>query len=245
MDGLKAGRPELPVDRTVPACAALADFLRARREAAGLTYRRMAELAGGKPSAATFERAASGTTVPAYSTVEASIFLTATEEEMFFDRMSTPLSRGRELWLRARRATRAPYYVHTAPDPRLVAFPADFRRALRDQHIWGGVPTPGEMERTAGPGELPRTTAHRIIKGATLPVDPRQAAAFLRACDADPLTLADWMDAGHRVTGAASWSTAAEEMRMRFLAEKSLTLTDAEILRLNNTTPLRSLVHAA
>ncbi|WP_159012292.1 hypothetical protein [Streptomyces sp. NRRL F-5123] len=244
MDGLEAGRPELPVDRTVPACAALADFLRARRKAAGMTYRRMAELAGGKPSAATFERAASGSTVPAYFTVQESVYLTVTGEEMFVG-LSAPLGRGRELWLRARRATRAPYYVHTVPDPRLVSSAADFSRALRDQHIWGGVPTAGEMERAAGPGGLPRTTAHRIIKGTMLPVDPHQATAFLRACDADPLTLPAWMDAGHRVTGAPSWHAAAEEMMMRFLAEKSITLTDAEMLRLNNTPPLHSLVRAA
>ncbi|NED77417.1 hypothetical protein G3I51_34885 [Streptomyces sp. SID9944] len=30
---------------------------------------------------------------------------------------------------------------------------------------------------------LPKTTAHRIIKGRILPVTPQQAVAFLEACD--------------------------------------------------------------
>lgn len=34
----------------------------------------------------------------------------------------------------------------------------------------------------AGPGELPSSTTRRVISGSTLPVDPQQTLAFLKAC---------------------------------------------------------------
>ncbi|MFF8572748.1 helix-turn-helix domain-containing protein [Streptomyces sp. NPDC015237] len=173
------GRPERPVDQTVPARAQLADFLRARRRAAGLTYRQMATLMAGQPSAATLERATSGTIVPSWPTVRHFVFATMVEDSL---RTVMELNNSHELWVRARRATRAPYYVHKEPDPTLISDTAGFLRALRHQHVWSGYPTPGEMERMSGPGELPRTTTRRIIEGDALPVDPRQAIAFLRAC---------------------------------------------------------------
>jgi transcriptional regulator with XRE-family HTH domain len=209
------GRPERPVDRTVPASADLATFLRERRTAAGLTYRELAGLTG--KSAATLERAAAGgRAVTSWETVEVFVEMTVSKAEEFTGGLAAAKAEARMLWIRARRAVRAPYYVHIAPDPRLVSSMADFSRALRDQHIWGGVPTPGEMERAVGPGELPRTTAYRIIKGTALPVDPRQASAFLRACHTHPATLKEWMEAGHRATGRSSWSKAAEDERLVF-----------------------------
>lgn len=57
------GRPEKPVDRTVPARAKLADFLRDRKTAVSLTHQQMSDLMNGSPSKATFERAASGASV--------------------------------------------------------------------------------------------------------------------------------------------------------------------------------------
>ncbi|MFJ1549985.1 helix-turn-helix domain-containing protein [Streptomyces sp. NPDC088246] len=174
------GRPENNVDQTVPARAKLAEYLRERRRAAGLTYSQMSEVQGGRLSKATFERAASGSTVPSWDTVEQFIAVTLTEKDVFGPEVF--LTRGHELWVRARRATRAPYYVRKAPDPTLLSDTAGFLRALRHQHVWAGYPTPGEMELTAGPGALPKTTTRRIIAGDALPVDPQQALAFLRAC---------------------------------------------------------------
>ncbi|WP_299542480.1 helix-turn-helix domain-containing protein [uncultured Streptomyces sp.] len=174
------GRRENNVDQTVPARAALAEYLRERRRAAGLTYSQMSEVRNGWISKATFERAASGSTVPSWDTVENYILITLTEKDLFGP--DVLLTRGHELWVRARRATRAPYYVHTAPDPTLVSDTAGFLRALRHQHVWAGYPSPGEMELTAERGVLPKTTTRRIIAGDTLPVDPPQAIAFLRAC---------------------------------------------------------------
>lgn len=175
-----AGRPENNVDQTVPARAKLAEYLRERRRAASLTYSQMSEAISGRLSKATFERAASGSTVPSWDTVEQFIAVTLAENDVFGPEVF--LTRGHELWVSARRATRAPYYVHKAPDPTLIADTAGLLRALRHQHVWAGYPTPGEMELTAGPGALPKTTTRRIIAGDTLPVDPQQALVFLRAC---------------------------------------------------------------
>ncbi|MFE2718885.1 hypothetical protein ACFXKI_45015 [Streptomyces mirabilis] len=194
------GRPEKPVDRTVPARAKLADFLRSRKaKVVDLTYEEMAKLMGGTPSKATFERAASGASVPSWETVETFIKVTVTMEEEFAGGLAAALARGLELWIRARRATRAPYYVHKAPDPELISSVADFSQALRDQHVWAGYPTPGEMQRTSSFGTLPSSTARRIIKGSILPVDAEQAVAFLKACYVlEPVDLAPWIAAAIR-----------------------------------------------
>ncbi|MEU2119495.1 hypothetical protein ABZ567_28485 [Streptomyces sp. NPDC016459] len=195
------GRPEKPVNRAVPARAKLADFLRSRKTVAGLTYEQMARLpqTKGAPSAATLKRAASGDTVPSWETVEEFVLMTLTQDEEFGGGLTTGLHQGLELWIRARRATRAPYDVHKAPDSTLIYSRADLSRALRRQHIWAGYPTPGEMQRIAGSWSLPTSTARRIIAGDTLPVDPHQTAAFLRACYV--LELADlepWLHAAVR-----------------------------------------------
>lgn len=203
------GRPEKPVNRTVPARAKLADFLRGRKAAAGLTYEEMAKRlhVQGATSKATLERAASGDTVPSWATVEAYITVTTTDEEL-----AGVLARGQELWIRARRRTRAPYHVHKAPDPGLISDPADFSRALRDQHVWAGYPTPGEMARMSGCWALPSSTTRRIIAGEVLPVDPQQTIAFLKACYVlEPADLEPWLAAAVRALthGSASgkWDT--------------------------------------
>ncbi|MFF2430925.1 helix-turn-helix domain-containing protein [Streptomyces mirabilis] len=193
------GRPEKPVDRTVPERGKLADFLRERRSRAGLTYAQLSKLATGIRSKATLERAASGSSVPAWETVSLFINLTLTQEEMAASAVGPAFTRGLELWIRARRATRAPFYVHKAPDPDLISTKADLLRGLRRQHVWAGYPTPGEMERMSGAGELPCSTTRRVIKGEILPVDPRQTIAFLKACYVvRPTDLEPWLAAATR-----------------------------------------------
>ncbi|MCT7351116.1 hypothetical protein N4P33_02865 [Streptomyces sp. 15-116A] len=192
-------RPERPVDRTVPARAELADFLRGRRTAAGMTYRQMSSLVSGMPSRTTFERAASGSRVPDLETVEVYVRLTVTKEEEFTGSTDAAMDQARKLWIKARRATRAPYHLHKAPDPSLISNRADFSRALRDQHVWAGCPSPGEMSQASGAGMLPKTTAYRIIAGRTLPVTPVQALAFLKACYVQPPEEVEWLAAAVRV----------------------------------------------
>ncbi|MFI7352177.1 helix-turn-helix domain-containing protein [Streptomyces sp. NPDC049936] len=229
------GRPEIPVDRTVPARAQLADFLRERRHAAGLTYSQMTKNLGGQPSAATLERAASGSVVPTLDTVRDFIIATTTEKETFGPEPA--LHSGRELWIRARRVTRAPYYVRKAPDPTLVSDTAGFLKALRHQHVWSGYPAPGEMERMSGPGELPRTTVRRIISGEALPVDPQQAIAFLMACYViEEADLELWLAAAvrsfkedrtrsKRIKNISQWVNAHQEMKKRAKAKEDATVT--------------------
>jgi hypothetical protein len=199
-------RPPKPVDRTVHARAELADFLRHRKEASGMTFDDMAKAAreaqrkdGCMPSAATLKRAACGESVPAWKTVEIFLHVTITKKERFVGGAvpEAALRRGRELWIRARRATRAPYYVYKAPDPDLISSRADLSRALRDLHAWVGAPSPCEMAASAGRyGELPQSTARRIINGQTLPVNGRQVAAFLKACYmTNVLAMAAWFAA--------------------------------------------------
>lgn len=216
------GRPENNVDQTVPARAELAQYLRERRRAAGLTYSQMSEMVGGRISKATFERAASGLTVPSWDTVERFLVVTRVKKDLF--NAGNALFRSRDLWVRARRATRAPYYVHKAPDPTLVSCIAGFLRALRNQHVWAGYPTAGEMEMTAGPGALPKTTTRRIIAGDTMPVDPEQAVAFLKACGVvTPAALEEWLAAAVRAVrddpsrskNVDRWVKAHQEMSRR------------------------------
>ncbi|MFF0164044.1 hypothetical protein ACFYRY_42135 [Streptomyces sp. NPDC005263] len=157
------------------------------------------------PSKATFERAASGAFVPSWDTVETFVLVTITNEELHVGSSGGAMVRAQELWIRARRATRAPYYVHKAPDPSLISSEADLSRALRHQHVWAGYPTPGEMERMSGPGELPSSTTRRIIEGNTLPVDPTQTVAFLNACYVlAPADLEAWLAATVRVFGKST-----------------------------------------
>ncbi|MFD5899786.1 helix-turn-helix domain-containing protein [Streptomyces sp. NPDC060366] len=188
------------MDRTVPALANLAVFLRERRDTAGLTYQQLA-LREGMPSKATLERAASGASVPSWSTVYAFIDATATTPQLFVDTFlhgAGGLTRGRDLWIRARRATRAPYYVHKAPDPELICSVSDLSQALRDQHTWAGCPSPGDMERKF-PHHLPRSTTRRIINGTTLPATPEQTIALLKACHViSPASLTPWLAAAIR-----------------------------------------------
>ncbi|GHB92482.1 hypothetical protein GCM10010306_104530 [Streptomyces umbrinus] len=192
------GRPEKPVDRTVPARANLAVFLRGFKADGGMTYEQIAKKANGLPSKATFERAASGASVPTWDTVAAFVMATMTANSWLMSDID-PMVRARQLWICARRATRAPYYVHKAPDPSLTSTPADLSRALRHQHMWAGYPAPGEMARRSKPGELPVSTTRRIIEGDILPVDPTQTIAFLKACNVYVLAdLEPWLAAAVR-----------------------------------------------
>lgn len=193
------GRPEKPVDRTVPALGVLADFLRERRKSAGCTYADMALEVQGLPSAATFKRAASGLYLPNIDTVETFVGLTATKAEQFAGDTRIALQQAGSLWEQALRAARARDHVYKEPDPTLIAGPADLSRALRDLHVWAGSPSPLTMERSMSPGELPCTTVRRILQGRTLPVSPHQAVAFLFVCLKNLADIEPWRNALSRI----------------------------------------------
>ncbi|MFB7469293.1 helix-turn-helix domain-containing protein, partial [Streptomyces sp. NPDC056224] len=87
------GRPELPVDHTVPARGVLAETLRALRTSAGLTFDELAVRTGLSP--ATLKRAASGRTVPSWETAKE-----------FASACGAPAVGLRSVWLKARIAER-------------------------------------------------------------------------------------------------------------------------------------------
>ncbi|MGW2355158.1 hypothetical protein [Actinacidiphila glaucinigra] len=215
------GRPEKPVDRTVPALGVLADFLRERRKSAGRTYADMALEAGGMPSAATFKRAASGAYLPDLEAVETFVELTATEAEQFAGDTPIALQRAGSLWEQARRAARARHHVYKKPDPTLIATPADLGRGLRDLHVWAGSPSALSMQREMGPGELPCTTVRRIIAGRTLPVSAHQAVAFLYVCLQTVKDMEPWLSALSRI---------------EFATEKEIDRAVAKVIKNNEAT---------
>lgn len=181
------GRPELAVDQTVPELAEVAEFLRAQRRAAGMTYRQLARKT--RVSEATLKRAASGKVLPRHvAMVE---YLTACS--------ASPWQRetADELWRTAKRALDAPQGA--APRPDFIRDPADLSGALRDLHRWAGSPSLRTMERRAGGfGELPHSTAHRIIRGKTVPHTEQQMVAFLRACEVPTANHVAWLAAWHK-----------------------------------------------
>ncbi|MFI0941359.1 XRE family transcriptional regulator [Streptomyces sp. NPDC021020] len=199
-----AGRPDKPVDRTVPALAKLAEHLRTLKRRACLTYGEMELIARTGErfapypvSAATLKRAASGKTLPAVTTVQ--VYVVATTGHLDVLDVQPLVSEVSYLHERARRAVRARYHLYRAPDPQLVSTMADMSRALRDLHVWAGSPSARAMEERAGQHNvLPHTTANRILQGRTVPVDEPQFTGFLRACDVEAEEHELWLDAWHR-----------------------------------------------
>ncbi|MEV5150309.1 hypothetical protein AB0L14_39785 [Streptomyces sp. NPDC052727] len=185
----------------------------------------MSDSVDGRTSKTTFERAASGASTQAWETVETYVELTMTREEEFTGSIGAAVDQARRLWIKARRATRAPYYLHKAPDPELISNRADFSRTRRDQHVWAGCPSPGEMSQASGPGMLPKTTAYRIINGRMLPVTPEQALAFLQACYVfTPEELTPWLAAGVRISAGtrehADWVKTHSRLQERITEDR-------------------------
>ncbi|MFF3275969.1 helix-turn-helix domain-containing protein [Streptomyces chrestomyceticus] len=184
------GRPEAPVDYTVPELGDLAAHLRALRTTEGLTYAALAEITN--YSAATLKRAAAGKTLPARSTAVA--YAAACEG---------PVNETAELHHRAERALAERAWearrAKVKPAPQFARDPADLSGALRDAYRQAGRPPLRAMEARAHEGLLPRSSAHAIVKGRALPTDIRQYLAFLEACDIYHLALLPWCAAWLKV----------------------------------------------
>ncbi|MFM9812917.1 helix-turn-helix domain-containing protein [Streptomyces scabiei] len=186
------GRPLKPVGTAVPERAALARHLRHMKKEARLTYAGLAERTG--VSAATLQRAASGTHVPSQTVMEK--FVRGCTADDFFLPLLT------WLWREARIADRARLRHLNAPAPEFVADPADLGLALLEAYERAGAPTVRRMEAKAGgAGHLPRTTANRIVRRRAIPASWAQLAAFLRACDIHGEEQAPWKTAWSKITG--------------------------------------------
>ncbi|MFK0047725.1 helix-turn-helix domain-containing protein [Streptomyces sp. NPDC090741] len=203
------GRPEAPVDRTVPERAELSELLRAARARSGsgkpLTYEALARRTAW--SSAALKRAASGRRLPAWDLVEA--FLTACQvgSAMRKDALHLYTKAQHAVALRAKeeRATTV------VPRPQLVTDEADLSRALRDAYGYAGRPPVRTLSQRAGQWVLPHSSAHRIITARALPVNVGQYVGFLEACEVTSKDLPDWFTAWHKVMGPP-WSDTPDEV---------------------------------
>ncbi|MFE0449098.1 helix-turn-helix domain-containing protein [Streptomyces fungicidicus] len=205
------GRPEKPVDHTVPALGALAEHLRAMRQDAGLTYRQLAERT--HYSAAQLKRAASGERLPTYELVLSYArgccvpWVRKTE----WDRMqATNLY---EEAFQAVRRNRIEARASTVlPKPEYVRDQADLSGAMRDAWSHAGRLPSREMEARSA-GQLPHSTAHAICKGRCIPRDFRQFVTFLHACEISGTALGPWFRAWFKVFGRPSEKTVAAALQ--------------------------------
>ncbi|MFD7097074.1 helix-turn-helix domain-containing protein [Streptomyces xanthophaeus] len=192
------GRPELPVDHSLPARGALAEALRELRTAAGLSYDELAARSG--VSATALKRAASGRHVPARETVEAiAAACHALDDEALA-----------KLWLEARIAARGRMQGRRRPaSPELVTTPGELSQALVYFYERAGAPALRRLSFLAGGRHLlPVSTAGRVVAGQVLPASRQQCLAFLEACGIGLRLRRRWADAYDRVTVPAlarSW----------------------------------------
>ncbi|MEU8992834.1 helix-turn-helix transcriptional regulator [Streptomyces sp. NPDC048558] len=189
-------RPEIPIDYTVPEVGHLAAYLRTLRNTASLTYAELA--ASSMCSQATLKRAArGGMREPSWETVRAVVRVCGGHEDEAWSLHCGAKEAAAGERRHARRST-------IAPKPHFVRDEGDLSGALRDAYRWAGCPAVREMEREAGPGLLPRSTAHAIVKGRALPRDVRTYIAFLEVCEITRRTLLPWFAAWVKARGEAA-----------------------------------------
>ncbi|MEU4896202.1 helix-turn-helix domain-containing protein [Streptomyces sp. NPDC044780] len=208
------GRPEKPVDHTVPALGALAEHLRAMRRDACLTYRQLAERT--HYSTAQLKRAASGVSLPSYGLV----LSYARGCNNYLERAGTAQWRARmqatNLYEEAREAVHRNRIEARAstvrPKPEYVRDIADLSGALRDAWARAGRLPSRKMEARSG-GQLPHSTAHAICKGRSVPRDFRQFATFLHACEISGTALGPWFRARFKICGRPSEKAVAAALQ--------------------------------
>ncbi|WP_051901043.1 helix-turn-helix domain-containing protein [Streptomyces aureus] len=190
------GRPEIPVDFTVPERGVFAQYLRCLRKAAGLTYRELAELV--PYSAAQLKRAAGGSYLPPFPLAFAYASVCCARVE------DIDLSRVAQLHAEAQQAVDE--HRHKDRGSTVLAKPEfargawDLSGALRDQWAYAGRPPFRRIEQETKRW-VSRSTAHMIVTARTLPRDLRQYVAFLEACGITGLQLGKWLRAWVRVCG--------------------------------------------
>ncbi|MEU5069096.1 helix-turn-helix transcriptional regulator [Streptomyces virginiae] len=184
------GRPELPVDHTVPERGELAEALRRIRKVAGLSYDELADKTG--LSAATLKRAASGKTVPAEETLTA--FATACGDDA--------VDALRRVWLNARIADRGRLAQLRKPAlPQFIDGRRELSAALEYFYEAAGAPSLRCFVALAGGAHLlPVSSAARIVKRQALPASRQQMVAFLTACGLTWPALHFWGDAFEEIT---------------------------------------------
>lgn len=213
------GRPEAPIDYTMPERGELAEQLRAMRHVAGLSYEELA--ARTQWSAAHLKRAASGRVLPGIEIVVSYAWECA--KECVRDDVEHHVDLhlvGAALTLHARavcavdRARRRARGSSVVPKPELARDIADLSGALRDAWARGGRPSARQMEKQSE-GQLPRSTANVIANGHTVPKDLRQFVAFLEACVVSDRSFPAWFRAWFKVRGVPANAKAYDWMGPR------------------------------
>ncbi|MFE3074228.1 multiprotein-bridging factor 1 family protein [Streptomyces sp. NPDC059247] len=179
------GRPENPVDFSIPARGRLAVLLRDARYSAGLTYDQLAEMTGRSP--ATLKRASSGASVPEEKVVIDIIQACSNGERV---------TEARRAWKRARMADRGRYdrdIGHTRPDLR-CSDRRELAIGLSNVYEYAGAPTLDALvARAGGSWALPRSSAAAIIRRKMLPVSMNQLVAYLKGCDVPARVHSQWI----------------------------------------------------
>ncbi|MFK0238623.1 helix-turn-helix domain-containing protein [Streptomyces vinaceus] len=183
------GRPELPVDHTLPERGELAEVLRRCRTRARMSYDELAAETGLSP--ATLKRAASGKTVPSEETVMT-----------FVSACGGKLDGLRRLWLDARIADRGRLPQLRKPGlPQFINGRRELSAALEYFYEAAGAPSLRRLVELAGGRHLlPVSTAGRIVNRQALPASRQQMVAFLTACGLTGRPLEQWELAFHEIT---------------------------------------------
>ncbi|MEU7306131.1 helix-turn-helix transcriptional regulator [Streptomyces sp. NPDC007206] len=193
------GRPEAPIDYTIPELGKCAEFLRAMRHAAGLTYTALAAVTNYSP--AHLKRAARGEwTSPDVVQAYAKACVTSNEDVII---LSEVMAQHRAATDAIREAEREARRAKVVPKPQYARDEADLSGAMRDAWARAARPTSRFIE-TASEGQVPSSTAHTIIKGRNVPKDVRQYVAFLKVCGISGDGLEPWFRAWVKVRGLPS-----------------------------------------
>ncbi|MFF8414492.1 helix-turn-helix domain-containing protein [Streptomyces omiyaensis] len=164
----------------------LALWLREQRARSGRTYRELATRT--KCAATTLQRAASGDAVPSRATVLSYARACDASAEVAL-----------KLWKAAKYEAATNGRRNQVPKPDLIWNLAELSRALIDLYLRAGAPPLRLMEtRAGGLGLLPRSAAHRIVKGLTIPFYSNQFKAFLKACEVPDHEHEKWVGAWAR-----------------------------------------------
>ncbi|WP_314254628.1 helix-turn-helix domain-containing protein [Streptomyces kutzneri] len=223
------GRPEKPVDQTIPELALLATFLREERAKSNKGYAVLATCTG--VSEATLKRAAAGKALPTWRTVGQYVYACHVQGsepihvriaglrpfDRYSDGSQDALSTAQHLWSEADKAVEDAKKPRPRPTPtcRLVYDQADLSARLRELHKWAGSPSAHTMEARAGDfGALPHSTAHRIIKGQTIPGHPQQLQGFLRACGLPEKQWKPWIAAWWQASDIRLINTVGNKMHL-------------------------------
>lgn len=182
------GRREKEIITTNAALRDLVEWLRGMRVQAGLSYRELADRVG--LHATTLQRVASGGSIPKLMPVLA-----------YARGCDAQPEDARRLWQKARRehVRSGTQHRQQAPAPAYVRDFADLSAALRGLYEGACAPPLRVMEQRAGKhGQLPRSSAHRIVNKETVPRSLQQFQAFLRACEVPAGHWKEWEDAWSR-----------------------------------------------